>query len=286
LFKQAAPGYGGAQGVPDTLTAGVDAGSKFTRAVLVRDGTVVSRGLAFSGFDRREAAGNAYAQALREAGLERGEVSYVMATGEGKGEISFAAGTVSEVSAAARGAVFLNPQARTVVDVGAEVGRALKVDEKGNVLDFTINEKCAAGTGSFVETMSRALEIPLEELGPLSLRSGGMVTINAQCAVFAESEVISLIHAKTPKQDIARAIHTAMAARISSLARRVGLQQEILIIGGLAKNPGFVRALEEELAVPLLVPGDPEYVTALGAALSAAAKAGRPQLKPKTPGGK
>ena len=142
------------------------------------------------------------------------------------------------------------------------------MDENGKVIDFALNEKCAAGTGSFLEAMARALEVPLDEFGPLSLKGVQAVPISAQCAVFAESEVISLIHARTPKADIARSINEALAGRISSMVRRVGLQKEIVLIGGMAKNHGFVRALEEELEIKVLVPDYPDFVSALGASLS------------------
>ncbi|NLB80038.1 MAG: CoA activase, partial [Clostridiaceae bacterium] len=136
-----------------------------------------------------------------------------------------------------------------------------------------VNEKCASGAGSFVEMISSALEVSLEEMGQLSLKSAKSVPINAQCAVFAESEVISLIHARTPKEDISRAVLEALASRISSLARRAGLKQKVILIGGLAKNPGFVRALENDLGTEILLPDHPEFVSALGAALVAEEKA-------------
>jgi benzoyl-CoA reductase subunit D len=156
------------------------------------------------------------------------------------------------------------------VDVGAEEGRAIRVDDNGKVVDFAVNERCAAGAGAFTEAMARALEIPLEEIGPLSLTSTKAVPMNAQCAVFAESEVVSLIHQKTEKQDIARAVHDAMASRITSMARRVGVEPQVVLIGGVARNPGFVDALQRDLELELLVPDDPDFVSALGAALLAA----------------
>ncbi len=145
--------------------------------------------------------------------------------------------------------------------------------EGGKITDFAVNEKCASGAGSFVEMISSALEVSLEEMGQLSLKSAKSVPINAQCAVFAESEVISLIHARTPKEDISRAVLEALASRISSLARRAGLKQKVILIGGLAKNPGFVRALENDLGTEILLPDHPEFVSALGAALVAEEKA-------------
>ena len=139
---------------------------------------------------------------------------------------------ITEVSAAARGAIALDPRIRTVIDVGAEEGRAIKINAVGKVLDFAINEKCAAGTGAFMEAMARALEVPLEQLGPLSLQSTKAVAINAQCAVFAESELVTLVHSQTPKPDMARAVHDAIADRIVSLVRRVGMEKEVMLSAG------------------------------------------------------
>ncbi|RPH83977.1 MAG: CoA activase, partial [Desulfobacteraceae bacterium] len=175
-----------------------------------------------------------------------------------------------EVSAAARGAIALDPRVRTVIDVGAEEARAIRINPAGKVLDFAINEKCAAGTGAFTEAMARALEVKIEELGPLSRQSTKTVAMNAQCAVFAESELVSLIHSQTPKADMARAVHDAIADRIGSLVRRVGMEREVLLIGGVARNVGFVESLKRELDAEIFVPETPETVGAYGAALLAA----------------
>jgi benzoyl-CoA reductase subunit D len=167
--------------------------------------------------------------------------------------------------------VYYFPEARTVADVGAEEGRAAKCDEKGNVIDFAINEKCAAGAGAFIEAMGRALETPLEEMGNLALSSDKTIAMNAQCTIFAESEVVGLIHAKTEKKDISKAIHDAMASRIVSMIRRIGVNPDIVMIGGVAYNPGFVTALKRELGVAqIYIPEKPEFAAALGAARVAA----------------
>ena len=258
------------------ITAGVDVGNKYTKVVILKENVVTGKGIAESGFDQKKAVEEALSESLKVARLQRENLQFVLATKSGVAEVPFANGTITDISAAARGVFELFPNARTVADVGSEQVRVLKMDDRGRVVDFTINDKCAAGTGSFLEAMCDALETPLEEMGPLSLKSEKAVPMNAQCAVFAESEVISLIHARTPKTDIARAIHDAMASRISSMVRRVGLQQEVVLIGGVAHNPGFVKSMEEDLGITLLLPDDPEYVSALGAAIAAAEKAGQP----------
>ena len=255
------------------ITAGLDVGNKFIKVVILKDDEVAARGESYSDFDQKKAAGDALNQALLIAGLKREDIKYICATGAGKGGGTFGDGTLTEVGAAARGVSRIFPEARIVVDVGAEESRALKIDDKGKVIDFAISDKCAAGTGSFLEAMSRTLEIPLEEMGPLSLEAEKSFPMNAQCAVFAESEVISLIHQNISKSEIARSIHDAMASRISSMIRRIGLQKEIAMIGGVAKNPGFVRALERDLEVKILIPDShPDFVSALGAAIAAVDK--------------
>lgn len=266
------------------ITAGVDCGAKTVKVVVMKGREVLGRGLALAGVDTKGAADLAYEEALRLAGVSREEVARVVATGSGKQQAGPRHGTVSEVSADARGALFLYPGARTVVDVGAEEGRAIRVDAKGRVLDFAVNDKCAAGTGAFVEAMARALEVELDEMGPLSLRSSQAVPMNAQCAVFAESELVSLVHARTPKEDMARAIHDAIADRIVSIVRRVGMEPEVLLVGGLAKNVGFVQALSRGLGVEVKVPAGPEFVGAIGAAIIAGDRAeGRVQGENSSP---
>ena len=154
--------------------------------------------------------------------------------------------------------------------MGAEEGRAAKLDENGNTIDFAINEKCAAGAGAFIEAMARALEVTIEEMGPLCLESDKKIPMNAQCAVFAESEVVSLLHAKTPKQDIARAVHDAIADRIVSMVRRVGIVPDVTLVGAVSRNPGFVDSLQRGLEKEVTIPDNAEYAGALGAALVAA----------------
>ncbi|MFQ6092975.1 MAG: acyl-CoA dehydratase activase [bacterium] len=255
-------------------TAGVDCGAKNTKVVLLKDGKVLARSTVLSGFDQKAAAEQSFAEALLIAGLSKDDVVHITATGAGMREVHFAHETMTEVGADAKGTNFLFPSAKTVIDVGAEEGRAIKCDGKGKVIDFAVNEKCAAGAGSFTEAMARALEIEVEQMGPLSLNSHKAVPMNAQCAVFAESEVVSLIHAKTPKEDIARAVHDAIADRISSMVRRIGIEKDVALIGGVARNVGFVRSLEGNLQVTFSIPDEPEYVSALGAALAAAEHGG------------
>jgi benzoyl-CoA reductase subunit D len=252
------------------ITAGVDCGSKNVRVLILKDGEILAKAMVPAGMDTAAAAQKAYKKALEGAWLEADDVEKIVATGAGRNELRFKNDMVTEVGADARGAIYLFPEARTIIDVGAEEGRAIKIDSQGKVVDFAINEKCAAGAGAFTEAMARALEVELDELGRLSLQSTQAIPMNAQCAVFAESEVVTLVHKKTAKPDMARAIHDAIADRITSMVRRVGIEEKIALIGGVAYNVGFVKSLEEDLETKVLIPDSPEFVGALGAALVAA----------------
>ena len=253
------------------IVAGIDVGGKNVHAVITKNGTILAKVEGPSGIKKAEAAEQLYKEALKKAGLKREDVTRVVATGSSGQRVTFADGIIPDAAADARGVIQLIPSARTIIDVGAEEGRAIKVSPKGKVLDFAINEKCAAGTGTFVDTMARALEIPVEEMAKLSLQSTRSTPMNAQCAVFGESEVVSLIHQKTPKHDIARAVHDAIAGRIGSVARIVGLEDDIVMVGGVAKNVGFVESLKRDIGTEVKVPENPDFIGALGAAAAAVA---------------
>ena len=256
------------------ITAGVDMGSRTVKVVLLADGRVVASASGRGGFDPGPAARSVYEKALREAGLDPGEVAHVTATGGGRELADFASSRVTEITAAARAAGHLFPGAATVVDVGAEESRAIKTDGRGRVLDVAVNDKCAAGSGVFTESMARALGMSLEEFARRSTESTARISMNAQCTVFAESEVVSLIHAGVDPKDIARAVHDAIAARVGAMVRRVRLEEPVVLVGGLALNPGFVRSLKENLQVDgFRIPDDPVGAVALGAALIAADRA-------------
>lgn len=254
------------------VAVGMDLGAKNTKVVIVNNGKVLAASSVSSGFDQKASAEEALQKALTEAGVARGDIKHLIATGAGMKVVSFANATITDISANARGAFNIFPSVRTVIDVGAEEGRSIRLDEKGKVVDFGINEKCAAGAGAFTEAMARALEVDIEDMGKLSLQSTKAVPMNAQCTIFAESEVVSLIHQKTAKEDIIRAVHDAIADRITSMSRRVGIEQDVAIIGGVANNIGFIDSMKRNLGYEVLVPKEPvvpEFVSAYGAALIA-----------------
>lgn len=264
------------------ITAGIDMGSRSVKVVLLEevavDGaaqkaySVKKAHLMLPGeLDADQAAEKAYDDALAGAGLSRGDVKAVFATGAGRKQVAFATEGLTEMTAGAKGANFMFPNARTVVDVGAEEGRGIKTDADGRATDFAGNEKCAAGAGSFAEAMSRALQMTLKEFGEASLRSDRTIPMNAQCTVFAESEVVSLIHSSTPKEDIAKAVLDAVASRVCAMVRRVGIEGEVVLIGGMVHNTGFVKSLKTAMGVDAVsLPDMPEYISALGCALIAA----------------
>jgi predicted CoA-substrate-specific enzyme activase len=249
------------------MVAGIDAGAKATKAVILNGNKVLSHAFTLTGFDQKGAAHHALEEALSSAESSIDLLERIIATGVGRKAVQGAVKQVTEVAADAKGVISLLPNARTIVDMGAEEARVIKCDQTGRVVDFAMNEKCAAGVGAFVETMARALELKPEEMGQASLQSCKTIPLNSQCVVFAESEVVTLMHGKTDRKDIARAVHDAIASRVCSLIRSVGIDQQVVFVGGLARNVGLVDSIRRNLGVDLLVPENPEYVGALGAAL-------------------
>lgn len=255
------------------ITAGLDLGTQSTKVVILKDGKVASRSLAFSGFDPAKSADQALAEALKNTNLTRTDVSHITATGSGMDMAADADSTISMMGADAKAGVYLIPSARTIIDVGAEEARTVKCDDKGIMIDFVVNERCAAGAGTFIEAMARALEVKLEEMGPLSLKAERASPINASCVIFGESDVVTLIHRQESKPEIARAIFDAMADRVSSMVYRLGVNLDVILIGGVAKDVGFVASLSRKLGINVLIPEHPEFAGALGAALNAANRA-------------
>ena len=247
----------------------MDLGTQKVKAIILKDNMVVGRGQAFSGFDPTETAKAAIHAALKQANLQLKDVACFVATGSSMELAPYTKSTVSMMGADAKAATSSFPQARTIIDVGSEEARAIKCDERGVMVDFIVNERCAAGAGSFIEAMARALEVKLEEMGPLALKAERASQINASCVIFGESDVVSLIHRQEPKAEIARAIFDAMADRVSSMVHRLGVNPEVVLVGGVAKDSGFIASLNRKLSVKVLVPEHPDFNGALGAALTA-----------------
>jgi benzoyl-CoA reductase subunit D len=252
------------------ITVGIDLGAKNIKVVILKDNKIAAKSIILAGFEVEKSAKKAIDKAFKEADVTRDDIEKIVSTGTGEKLAPFYDETKSVVGCDSLGAVFLHPAARSVIDVGAEEGRGMRCDETGKILDFEVNEKCAAGAGAFTEAMSRALEVPLEELGALSLKATKDIPMNAQCTVFAESEVVTMVHNNVSKANMAKAVHDAMASRITSMVRKIGFDKDVVLVGGVANNIGFVDSLNKDLELEVVVPKDPEFVGALGAALAAA----------------
>ena len=251
------------------ISAGLDVGSLFTKAVVVAGDSIAGWALSPTGESIGDTVEAALSQALSCGSVSRGSLEAIVATGAGKKEVPFADAQATEVLCAARGIRFLHPGARGVLDMGGESTRAARLDEGGGVLEFALNDKCAAGTGIFLDAMAKVLGVPIEEMGPVSLQSTADVSITSTCVAFAESEVVSQVHRQTPKADILRGMHRSIATRVFGMAHRVSLERPIMAIGGLALNVGVVRCLEELLKETMIVPTQPQIVSATGAAVIA-----------------
>lgn len=254
------------------ITVGMDLGTQRVKAVVLKDGQAVGRAQAFSGFDPTKAAEQAVAEALTQANLKLSDVQHFAATGSAMEMAPYQHTTVSMMSADAKAGVNLIPAARTIIDIGAEEARAVRCDERGVMADFVVNERCAAGAGAFIEAMARALEVKLEDMGPLSLKAERASPINASCVIFGESDVVSLIHRQESKPEICRAVFDAMADRVSSMIHRLGVNPEVVLVGGVAKDVGFVASLNRKLGLTVKIPDYPDYVGAHGAAIIAAGR--------------
>lgn len=251
------------------MKLGIDIGAENTKVAIVKNGDVLSLVSVSTGSAQGVAVGEAIKQALEKIGIKQKDIKQIKVTGAGRKAIpDITQEEVSEMSAAAKGALFFFPSSRIVIDVGAEEAKAARIDSEGKIKDFAINEKCAAGAGSFVGAMAKALEVSIEELSKIALQSEKKIPMNAQCAIFAESEVVSLIHSGFTKADISKAIHDAVADRIAGMARRAGIEKDVVVIGGVAKNIGFIDALKRALNMDILVCPNPEYVSAIGAAIT------------------
>jgi predicted CoA-substrate-specific enzyme activase len=252
------------------LAAGCDVGSLTAKAVIVDDGHVVANAVIRATSRPEESARKVMDMALSQAGLTFQDLAYVIGTGYGRRQIPFVNEVVSEIVCHGKAAQWLMPSIRMVIDVGGQDAKAIRVDGTGAVVRYVYNDKCASGTGRFLEIMAEALEVALEELGELALVSQEPVSISNQCTVFAETEVVSLLNNGKAIPDIASGLIRAMAHRIAALAKGIGLEPDITMSGGVAKNRGMFVALEEVLGVDIKrLDGDPQLNGALGAALLA-----------------
>ena len=251
-----------------SFVAGIDIGSRTTKAVILDESRNI-RGTALTRTrpDFPGVAKEVLAQALAQAGGDMEDVKYIATTGLGRYNVPFRDLQITDITCAARGAAFLFPNTKCVLDVGGQSTRAIRLREKGKVKEFKSNDKCAAGSGGFLERAAHYLEIPVDQLGPLSMKAQKPQAISSVCAVLAESEIINLVSSGQTMEDIIRGIHNSLATRSRGLLARVGMEPEVTFVGGVARQSGMVAALKETLGQAVNVSKDPDLVSALGAAL-------------------
>jgi len=252
------------------ITAGCDIGSLTAKAVILQDGKILASEVILASAQPEKSSMEVMKRALEKAGINMEDIEYCVGTGYGRKHIPFMNSPESEIACHGRGAVWQVPSARTVVDIGGQDAKAIKVDEKGNVERYVYNDKCASGTGRFLEIIADALEIKLEDMGAISGKATEKLTLSNQCVVFAETEIISLVNEGKEIADIINALHQAVANRAASLARGILVAPDAVMTGGVAKNAGMFAALEKALGVKLHSVDNPQINGALGAALFAA----------------
>jgi len=251
------------------LVAGIDIGAGASKSVIMSDGKIISSFVMPTGGIIQKAVERVIAGALDEASLELTDLDYVISTGYGRNAVPYSNKTVTEIICHAKGAYFLMPQTRTVVDIGCQDSKVIKVNENGDVIDFVMNDKCAAGTGRFLEVMAKALRLKLDDMGKVALKSKQPSHISSTCTVFAESEVISLRAVGEHRKDLVAGLYKSMISRVIIMGSRLGFDKAVVFTGGVAKSIGARHALEQELGFEICFPESPQLVGALGACLLA-----------------
>ena len=258
---------------------GIDIGSLASKVVLISEGKLVDYRVERSTFDFKRVGNNLFNDILEKNNLNKESV-FIMSTGYGRNTIDIADDGITEITAHARGVQYFYPEVTSVIDIGGQDSKAILISKKtGNVMDFQMNDKCAAGTGRFLEVMAHALEVPIEEIGKLALNSNKPSSISSTCTVFAESEVISLIAKKVKKEDIIAGLHKSIGKRIAELGKTAGIRPIVFFDGGGAKNTALHKAIERELGYEIYIPDQPQIIVALGAALIAHEKSERKKVK-------
>lgn len=254
------------------ITVGIDVGSITTKAAVVKDGKLLADAVMSTGYNAQDAGEKIFEKTIAELDIDAEAVDRIVATGYGRKSVAFADKAITEITCHAAGAHYLNPAVRSIIDIGGQDSKAIVADENGGVRDFAMNDKCAAGTGRFLEVMARALEVDINDFGEVSLKADTPAKISSLCTVFAESEVISLIAKGERRENIIAGIHASIAARVAAMAARIGLAAPVMMTGGVAKNKGVVAALEEKLGHPIEVSPKTQVTGAIGAALIASSQ--------------
>ncbi|OGR10519.1 MAG: 2-hydroxyglutaryl-CoA dehydratase [Desulfobacterales bacterium RIFOXYA12_FULL_46_15] len=251
------------------IHAGIDIGSITAKAALIKDGSLLDTLVIPTGYHHLNAGIRVFESLLEKTGISRTDISAIVSTGYGRSSINFADKAMTEILCHGAGAHFLNPQIRGIIDVGGQDSKAILLDGQGRVENFAMNDKCAAGTGRFLEVMARALEVDLDRMGEFSMKAGNPSKISSICTVFAESEVISMIARQEKRENIIAGIHDAAAARVAILAVKIKIRGPIMMTGGVAKNTGMVAALEKRLGQGLVIGTLSQENGAIGAAVLA-----------------
>ena len=250
-------------------TMGLDIGSTASKGVILKNGEDIVASETISSGTGTTGPSRVLEKLYGKTGLAREDIKKVVVTGYARMNYSDADKQISELSCHARGVNFIIPETRTIIDIGGQDAKVLKLDNNGRLLNFLMNDKCAAGTGRFLDVMAKIIEVDVSELGSISMNSQNEVSISSTCTVFAESEVISHLSENAKIEDIVAGIHTSVAKRVSSLVKRIGVQRNVVMVGGVARNSGIVRAMAREINTEIIVPDIPQLTGALGAALYA-----------------
>ncbi len=254
------------------IVAGIDIGSTTAKSVVLKNGEILGSNLISTGTNPTQAGKQVMELSIKDSDCQPSDIKYIVATGYGRVSAPFADKTVTEITCHGRGARHVSPDIRTVIDIGGQDAKIISMDETGRVVDFAMNDKCASGTGRFLESAAQlVLHVPLEDLGKLSSGATKTAKISSTCTVFAQTEIVSLLAAGESKENIIAGLHSSIASRVGSMAKRVGVKPVVMMTGGVAKNTGVVEALQQELKVPITIPHDidPQLIGALGAALIA-----------------
>ena len=256
------------------LVAGVDIGAATAKTVILKSNEVLSFSIRPTGFSVADTAKIVTEEALKQAGLSINELEYVISTGYGRRAVSFANKVLPEIICHAAGVSSLIPQARTIIDIGGQDSKVIGLDDNGHVTNFVMNDKCAAGTGRFLEVMAGVLETGISQMGNISLLGNDPCELSSTCTVFAESEMVSLRAEGKSRENILAGIHKALARRVAITGAPVGFKKELVFTGGVAKNVGMKKAFEYEIGLDVLVPEEPQIMGALGAAILAKLETG------------
>jgi len=254
------------------IVAGVDIGAATVKAVILDGSKVLSFSIMPTGHSVTQAGESVIRKALENGGLSFNDLEYIVSTGYGRRAVSFTNKAVTEIICHAAGVSSVISQARTIIDIGGQDSKVIGLDDNGNVANFVMNDKCAAGTGRFLEVMAKVLDVEIGEMGPISLMSKDPCQMSSTCTIFAESEMVSLRAEGRSREDLLAGVHKAMSRRVAIMGKSVGFRKEVVFTGGVAKNVGIKKALEDEIGLEILIPEEPQITGALGAAILAKAE--------------